>query len=87
MPANLLEGRPQQHDSSFGYVIGVRTARGGSREVAARHRALPQDPGDVAMGVLGLIFLVLLGIAVVVGLIVFAISVPSISRYTRIRKM
>lgn len=39
------------------------------------------------MGILGLIFLVLLGIAVVVGLIVFAISMPSISRYSRIRKM
>ncbi len=39
------------------------------------------------MGILGLIFLVLLGIAVVVGLIIFAVSVPSISRYSRIRKM
>ena len=39
------------------------------------------------MGTLGLIFLVLLGIVVLGGLIVFAISVPSISRYTRIRKM
>ena len=39
------------------------------------------------MGTLGLIFLVLLGIVVLLGLIVFAISVPSISRYTKIRKM
>jgi hypothetical protein len=39
------------------------------------------------MSVLGLIFLVLLGVLVLGGLIIFAISVPSISRYSRIRKM
>jgi hypothetical protein len=39
------------------------------------------------VGVLGLIFLVLLGIAILAGLIIFAVSVPSISRYSRIRKM
>jgi len=39
------------------------------------------------MNILGLIFLILLGIAVLAAIIIFAVSVPSISRYTRIRKM
>ncbi len=39
------------------------------------------------MEALGIVFLVLIALAVVVGLIVLAMSLPDISRYRRLRRM
>ncbi|MGI8663549.1 MAG: DUF6893 family small protein [Acidimicrobiales bacterium] len=39
------------------------------------------------MEVLGIVFLVLIALAVLLGLIVFVIALPDISRYRRLRRM
>ncbi len=39
------------------------------------------------MAVLGVVFLVIIAVAVLIGLIVAAISLPDIARYRRIRRL
>ncbi len=39
------------------------------------------------MAVLGVVFLVIIAVAVIIGLIVAAISLPDIARYRRIRRL